>query len=137
MLPVAVYDDRHHVITGLEEFADIAFKAKGLPVFSYGCAVFMESDIVNFQQLGWSADQIMEAHSVARRDGLTPPTMEQPQYNLLHRDRFEREYLAFKLAEVEGSVGRLAEVVGMERTHLYRKLRALGIDPRAAGRNRK
>ena len=43
----------------IENFADIAFKAKGLPVFSYGCAVFMESDIVNFQQLGWSADQIM------------------------------------------------------------------------------
>jgi voltage-dependent potassium channel beta subunit len=40
----------------------------------------------------WSADQIMEAHAVARRDGLTPPTMEQPQYSLLHRDRFEREY---------------------------------------------
>ncbi|MCZ7607397.1 MAG: acyl-CoA dehydratase activase-related protein [Planctomycetota bacterium] len=43
----------------VEKFADIAFQAKGLPVFSYGCAVFMESDIVNFQQLGWSADQIM------------------------------------------------------------------------------
>ena len=34
----------------------------------------------------------MEAHAVARRDGLTPPTMEQPQYSLLHRDRVEREY---------------------------------------------
>jgi predicted CoA-substrate-specific enzyme activase len=43
----------------IEKFADVAFQAKGLPVFSYGCAVFMESDIVNFQQLGWSADQIM------------------------------------------------------------------------------
>ena len=40
----------------------------------------------------WSADQIMEAHAVARRDGLTPPTMEQPQYNLLHRDKVEREF---------------------------------------------
>jgi len=40
----------------------------------------------------WSADQIMEAHAVARRDGLTPPTMEQPQYSLLHRDKVEREY---------------------------------------------
>jgi predicted CoA-substrate-specific enzyme activase len=43
----------------VEQFADIAFAAKSLPVFSYGCAVFMESDIVNFQQLGWSAQQIM------------------------------------------------------------------------------
>lgn len=43
----------------IHEFADIAFSADSLPVFSYGCAVFMESDIVNFQQLGWSAKQIM------------------------------------------------------------------------------
>lgn len=40
----------------------------------------------------WSADQIREAHAVAREWRLTPPTMEQPQYNLLHRDRVEREY---------------------------------------------
>jgi aryl-alcohol dehydrogenase-like predicted oxidoreductase len=40
----------------------------------------------------WSAEQITEAHGVARRDGLTPPTMEQPQYNMLHRDKVEREF---------------------------------------------
>jgi predicted CoA-substrate-specific enzyme activase len=43
----------------VEEFAGIAFQAERLPVFSYGCAVFMESDIVNFQQLGWSPTEIM------------------------------------------------------------------------------
>jgi voltage-dependent potassium channel beta subunit len=41
----------------------------------------------------WSAQQIQEAWGVARRNGLTPPTMEQPQYHMLHRDRVEREYL--------------------------------------------
>lgn len=40
----------------------------------------------------WSAQQIMEAYSVARQYGLVPPTMEQPQYNMFHRDRFEDEY---------------------------------------------
>jgi voltage-dependent potassium channel beta subunit len=40
----------------------------------------------------WSAQQIQEAHGLARQFGLTPPTMEQPQYNMLHRDRVEREY---------------------------------------------
>ena len=40
----------------------------------------------------WSAQQIMEAYSVARQFNLTPPTMEQPQYNMLHRDRVEAEY---------------------------------------------
>ncbi|MCC6574587.1 MAG: CoA activase [Planctomycetes bacterium] len=43
----------------VEKFAETAFSAKKLPIFSYGCAVFMESDIVNFQQLGWSPQEIM------------------------------------------------------------------------------
>ena len=41
----------------------------------------------------WSAADIMRAHSIAREYGLTPPQMEQPQYNMLHRDRVEKEYL--------------------------------------------
>jgi two-component system, NtrC family, nitrogen regulation response regulator NtrX len=46
------------------------------------------------------------------------------------REEFERQYLTHKLKSVSGSVGKLAEVVEMERTHLYRKLRQLGIDPK-------
>jgi voltage-dependent potassium channel beta subunit len=41
----------------------------------------------------WSAADIMRAHGIARELGMTPPTMEQPQYNMLHRDRVEVEYL--------------------------------------------
>jgi len=40
----------------------------------------------------WSAGQITEAVGIARREHLIPPQMEQPQYNMLHRDRVEREY---------------------------------------------
>jgi voltage-dependent potassium channel beta subunit len=40
----------------------------------------------------WSADQIMEAHHVAKKLGLVGPTMEQPQYSMLHRTRMEQEY---------------------------------------------
>ena len=40
----------------------------------------------------WSAAQIMEAYGVARREHLIPPTMEQPQYNMFHRERVEKEY---------------------------------------------
>jgi two-component system nitrogen regulation response regulator NtrX len=49
------------------------------------------------------------------------------------REQFEREYLVFKLQEAGGSVGKLADAVGMERTHLYRKLRSLGVDPKQVG----
>ncbi len=41
----------------------------------------------------WSAADIMRAHGLAQQYGLTPPQMEQPQYNMLHRDRVEKEYL--------------------------------------------
>ena len=40
----------------VEEFADLAFSAKSMPMFGYGCAVFMQSDIVNFQRQGWQAE---------------------------------------------------------------------------------
>jgi voltage-dependent potassium channel beta subunit len=40
----------------------------------------------------WSAEQIMEAYAVARREHLIPPQMEQPQYNMFHRDKVEREF---------------------------------------------
>lgn len=40
----------------------------------------------------WSATQIMEAYGIARRERLIPPIMEQPQYNMLHRDRVELEF---------------------------------------------
>jgi len=46
------------------------------------------------------------------------------------RERFERDYLVYQLKKAGGSVGKLSESVGMERTHLYRKLRSLGIDPK-------
>ncbi|MCC6505887.1 MAG: Transcriptional regulatory protein QseF [Alphaproteobacteria bacterium ADurb.BinA280] len=51
------------------------------------------------------------------------------------RDQFERTYLLHWLDESEGSVGKLAKAAGMERTHLYRKLRDLGIDLRGARDN--
>ncbi len=41
----------------------------------------------------WNAVQIMEAYQIARREHLIPPTMEQPEYNMLHREKVEKEFL--------------------------------------------
>ncbi len=46
------------------------------------------------------------------------------------RERFEKAYLEYQLRAESGSVSKVAHRIGMERTHLYRKLRALGIDPK-------
>ncbi|MGI9229513.1 MAG: sigma-54-dependent transcriptional regulator [Gammaproteobacteria bacterium] len=44
------------------------------------------------------------------------------------RENFEKAYLEYQLKQANGSVSKIARVVGMERTHLYRKLKSLGID---------
>jgi predicted CoA-substrate-specific enzyme activase len=43
----------------IEQYADLAFSAGSMPLFGYGCAVFMQSDIVNFQRQGWRAEEIL------------------------------------------------------------------------------
>ncbi len=43
----------------VEQYADVAFSAERMPEFSYGCAVFLQSDIVNFQRQGWKPPEIM------------------------------------------------------------------------------
>jgi aryl-alcohol dehydrogenase-like predicted oxidoreductase len=40
----------------------------------------------------WDAERIRQAHDIARREHLVPPAMEQPQYNMFHRERVEKEY---------------------------------------------
>ena len=49
------------------------------------------------------------------------------------REQFERAYLQQQLVLCGGKVGQLAKRVGMERTHLYRKLRSLGVDFKSVG----
>jgi DNA-binding NtrC family response regulator len=49
------------------------------------------------------------------------------------REQFERAYLQQQLLLCGGKVGQLAKRVGMERTHLYRKLRSLGVDFKSVG----
>ncbi len=90
--------------------------------------------------LGGSGD--IEAAEVERALGQATHTRAQStagpafeiDYNLPlreARDAFEHAYLAQLLRQADGSVGKLATLTGMERTHLYRKLRDLGIDPRS------
>jgi predicted CoA-substrate-specific enzyme activase len=44
---------------GINEYAEVALKATRAPSFNYGCAVFLEADIVNFQQQGFTREEIM------------------------------------------------------------------------------
>ena len=58
-----------------------------------------------------------------------------PEYELPFREareQFERAYLEYRLRKAGGSVSKVAVAAGIERTHLYRKLRGLGIDPKSS-----
>ena len=46
------------------------------------------------------------------------------------REAAERDYILKKLEEAKGNVTRTAELLGLERSHLYRKMKALGIAPK-------
>jgi two-component system nitrogen regulation response regulator NtrX len=66
------------------------------------------------------------AETLVKQDLLALPLREA-------REQFERAYLRQQLELCGGKVGQLAKRVGMERTHLYRKLRSLGVDFKSVG----
>jgi DNA-binding NtrC family response regulator len=67
------------------------------------------------------ASQSTDNEPLVKQDLLAMPLREA-------REHFERAYLQQQLILCGGKVGQLAKRVGMERTHLYRKLRSLGVD---------
>ena len=90
--------------------------------------------------LGLAAAPVVELTVEAAMTGgqNLPPVMEMgPQARQLFeldkplrdaRDEFEKSYFEFHLAKEGGSMTRVAEKTGLERTHLYRKLKQLGVD---------
>jgi DNA-binding NtrC family response regulator len=85
-----------------------------------------------------NADEVDAAEVEAALAGIAPQPVESREGLGLNtqlplreaREQFERDYLLRQLEQVDGHMTRLAERVGLERTHLYRKLRALGIEPK-------
>ena len=64
--------------------------------------------------------------ALVQRDSGRRPTQE---FSTLHQARaaYERDYILRKMEENHGNISRTAEVLGLERSHMYRKMRALGI----------
>ena len=54
--------------------------------------LMLQGKILYWGTSEWSAEDIITAHNEAKKNNLRGPLMEQPQYNILHRDRFEKEY---------------------------------------------
>jgi DNA-binding NtrC family response regulator len=67
-----------------------------------------------------------EAQEGGEREMIAGVILDQPLRDA--REAFEKAYLEFHLQQSEGNISRMAQVVGVERTHLYRKLRDRGIE---------
>ena len=95
-----------HIIEGVNaalarlqlEYVDLVFAHRPDPetpieetVFAFN-QVIREGKAFYWGTSEWSAAEILRATDFARRNNLRPPSMEQPQYNLFHRRRFEEEY---------------------------------------------
>ena len=108
---------RKHIMEGMDasldrlglDYVDMVFCHRPDPHTPTSTVVRAMTDIVRsgastaWGTSEWSAQQITEAFWIARSEGLEPPSFEQPQYNMLHRDRFEKEY--FPLYRPPYSIG--------------------------------
>ncbi|WP_022948093.1 sigma-54-dependent transcriptional regulator [Methylohalobius crimeensis] len=81
--------------------------------------------------LGSGEEVELEEVKTALGEIVTKESVEAPEFYDLPlkeaRERFEKSYLEYHLEKHSGNVARLSQAIGMERTHLYRKLHALGI----------
>ncbi len=81
--------------------------------------------------LGSGEEVELDEVKTALGEIVTKEAVEAPEFYDLPlkeaRERFEKAYLEYHLEKHGGSVARLSQAIGMERTHLYRKLHALGI----------
>jgi two-component system nitrogen regulation response regulator NtrX len=68
---------------------------------------------------------VLVARSMGRRSEEFPSLQQA-------REAYERDYILRKLEECHGNVSRAAEILGLERSHLYRKMKALGISAKEA-----
>ncbi len=80
-------------------------------------------ETVSTEEVNAALGQAVSHTGAASADGFDLPLKEA-------RESFERRYLEHQLKQVGGNISKLATVAGMERTHLYRKMRALGVDPK-------
>jgi two-component system, NtrC family, nitrogen regulation response regulator NtrX len=85
--------------------------------------IMVGGDTITAQDLGFLGRDGVQDVPAAQSPGPVVPLSEA-------RDQFEKDYILHTLAAQQGNMSRTAEVLGVERSNLYKKLRAFGITPR-------
>lgn len=75
------------------------------------------------------AEQLQSLSAAEMVEGLAPDTLRLDLPLREAREHFDSLYFNYQMQKENGNISRIAEVAGIERTHLYRKLKQLGIKP--------
>ncbi len=151
VLPISIPPLREHfedVPALLEYYVDYFIETEGLPYRKFSVAA--QNRLRSYQWPGnvrelknivqrlliLGTDETINMDEIESSLGNTPSkqtgsTVEGFDFDVPLRDAresFEKAYLEYQLKKAKGSVSKVANAVGIERTHLYRKLKTLGID---------
>ncbi len=88
--------------------------------------ILAEGEMITAQIIRQLMDASVQQIPSSEEINISPDIMGLPLKEA--RESFEREYILYQWQHADGSVSKLAQNIGMERTHLYRKLKSLGID---------
>ena len=104
----------------LERYAERAFSARRAPAFNIGCAVFLEQDRVNFQQLGWTNEEIMAGLAMVLPKNIWNHVVQEP-----HIARFGQRFVLQggtqkNLAAVKAQVDHIRAKVPGAQVHVHK-----------------
>ncbi|MCW5827728.1 MAG: CoA activase [Deltaproteobacteria bacterium] len=101
------------------DFADTAFKAKLSPKFSYGCAVFLDSDRVNFQKEGYTKEELMAGLAMVLPKNVWQYVVQIPRMAELGRTFVLQGGTQHNLAAVKAQVDYISERVPGAEVHVH------------------
>ncbi|MCP4196312.1 MAG: CoA activase [Proteobacteria bacterium] len=104
----------------ITDYAKLAFEAQKAPSFNYGCAVFMEQDRVNFQQLGWTKEEIMAGLALVLPKNIWNYVVQEPNLSRFGKRMILQGGTQKNLAAVKAQVDFIKSKVPDAEVHVHR-----------------
>ncbi len=102
------------------EYAEYAFRADIAPSFNYGCAVFMEQDKINFQQLGWQKEEMMAGLALVLPLNIWQYIVQEPNLNKFGTRFVLQGGTQYNLAAVKAQVDYIKDKVPDSTVHVHK-----------------
>ncbi|MFI5400264.1 MAG: BadF/BadG/BcrA/BcrD ATPase family protein [SAR324 cluster bacterium] len=108
-----------HAGISVQEYAEHAFRARIAPRFSYGCAVFLDSDRVNLQREGFSPDEVLAGLAMVLPKNIWQYIVQVPRLEALGHRYVLQGGTQYNLAALKAQVDYIRERVRDARIHVH------------------